>query len=60
MIFFEWIDNHLSTQEFLDQCKEKGLRFSLVGRNILRAVTHLDISYQDIINAVGIIGSIKP
>lgn len=50
MVFFE-IDTKYSTPEkFNETCIKNGVRFSQVGNNRFRAVTHLDISTADIKN----------
>ena len=38
----------LSVEESREKCKEKGLMVSLGSLGYLRAVTHLDISFEDI------------
>jgi threonine aldolase len=45
----------LSVDEFLISCREEGLLLGTGKVGVIRAVTHLDISDQDIHNAAGII-----
>lgn len=45
----------LSVEEFLMRCREEGLLLGTGKVGVIRAVTHLDISEQDIHNAAGII-----
>ncbi len=42
---------------FVAKATEKGVRFSPVGRNV-RAVTHLDVSREDIDTAIAIVGKV--
>lgn len=48
MIFFRWTSDRMSTDQFLAACESKGVRFSGVGENRIRAVLHLDISRADV------------
>jgi threonine aldolase len=59
MVFFRWSGNNLSSLEFHENCIKKGLRFSRVAENRFRAVTHLNISSQDIDTAINILKEIK-
>lgn len=52
--------NGLSVDEFLSRCKEEGLMLGTGKVGVIRAVTHLDISEQDIQNAAGIIKKVCP
>jgi threonine aldolase len=58
MVFFAWDSPTVSCEIFWAACKAKGVRFSQVGKNRLRAVTHLDIQHSDIEQAVTIIKEI--
>ncbi len=58
MVFFTWHSNKISAKQFLEECHKNKLRFSQVAENRFRAVTHLDISKQDIQSAVNIIAKI--
>ncbi|OGT36247.1 MAG: hypothetical protein A3F11_06820 [Gammaproteobacteria bacterium RIFCSPHIGHO2_12_FULL_37_14] len=58
IVFFEWKAKNTSTTEFLNQCTKNGVRFSQVGKNKLRAMMHLDISYHDVVRAVEIVKNI--
>ena len=42
----------MSPAQFNETCIRNGVRFSMAGENRFRAVTHLNISRQDIENAV--------
>ncbi len=55
MVFFYWKGKNLTAAEFNQACIQQGLRFSHVGENRFRAVTHLDISRADIDKAIEII-----
>jgi len=44
----------LSPEETIKRCKEKGLILSIGKKDSLRAVTHLDVSFEDIENAIQI------
>lgn len=48
MVFFRLEAPGLAPAHWQDQCKNKGFRFSRVGPNRFRAVTHLGISSSDI------------
>ncbi len=48
IILFDWLSSKISANEFSQRCIEKGVRFSQVGKNRLRAVTHLGIMREDI------------
>lgn len=43
MVYFRWNSRQVDTNKFLSACERKGLRFSSVGGNRVRAVTHLDV-----------------
>jgi threonine aldolase len=58
MVFFRWRSQAMTDLEFLKRCVEQGLRFSHVGPNRFRAVTHLDISSADIDRAAQIVRGI--
>jgi len=45
----------LETSDFLKRCEQNGLRFSTVGTQRIRAVTHLDISKSDVDKALKIV-----
>jgi len=59
MVFFEWISKNSSVAEFINRCLENGVRFSQLGENKFRTVTHLDISSEDILRAIEIIKNIS-
>lgn len=58
MVFFSLQNTTLTPKQFNEACIAKGLRFSVVGVNRFRAVTHLDVSMADIDRAVKIIKEI--
>ena len=58
MVFFRWRSSAMSDKDFLNRTVEHGVRFSHVGPNRIRAVTHLDISRDDIERAAEIVGKI--
>jgi threonine aldolase len=58
MVFFRWQGNGPSEQ-FLEKCVPQGLRFSMVGENRFRAVTHLNIEKKDIERAVNIMKQVS-
>lgn len=58
MVFFDWRSSKLSPDQFSELCMEKGVRFSRIGAMQFRAVTHLDIKPEDILQAVAVVKSI--
>lgn len=52
IVLFEWLSTKITPEQFLKLCAEKGVRFSQVGPNVLRAVTYLDIWREDIHQAI--------
>lgn len=58
MVFFRWTSPAMPAADFHERCLAQGLRFSVVGDNRFRAVTHLDIQRKDIDQAIDIITSI--
>lgn len=48
MVFFKWLGQHLSPDQFHAACLAKGFRFSRIEENRFRAVFHLDISKADL------------
>jgi threonine aldolase len=55
MVFFRLAACNIDPLQFLNDCEKNGLRLSRADANRFRAVTHLDISQEDIDNAVDII-----
>lgn len=55
VVYFEWQSHHMTATQFHNQCIQKWLRFSQVGENKFRAVTHLDIKRQDIKSVIKIV-----
>jgi threonine aldolase len=58
MVFFRWQSGDLSDVEFLRRCVERGVRFSHVGANRFRAVTHMDVKRDDMEKAAKIVATI--
>ncbi len=58
MVFFHWKGKNMTSTQFNHACIQHGLRFSHVGENRFRAVTHLDISRENIEEAIEIIKKI--
>jgi threonine aldolase len=48
MVFFEWAGTNMSPTEFLERCIQHGVRFSHFGERRFRAVTHMQITRDDI------------
>ncbi len=48
MVFFEWHDEKIPPNEFLQRCINHGVRFSHFGEKRFRAVTHRQITQKDI------------
>jgi threonine aldolase len=55
MVFFRLRAEAMSPAEFAERCGAQNLRFSHVGSNRFRAVTHLDISRADVDRAGAIV-----
>ncbi len=55
MIFFRLADSHIAPEQFLGNCERSGVRLSRIDENRFRAVTHLDVSQEDIDRAIDII-----
>ncbi|MGD9722203.1 MAG: low specificity L-threonine aldolase [Pirellulales bacterium] len=58
MVFFRWRSTACGDREFLDRCVAQGVRFSHVGANRFRAVTHMDVSAADVEQAANIVREI--
>jgi threonine aldolase len=58
MVFFRWKGTSLTDSDFLARCVERGLRFSHVGPNRFRAVTHMDVSREDMEKAAAIVRAV--
>ncbi len=54
MVYFQW-QGKMATEDFLKACEQRGLRFSPVGGNRIRAVTSLEVNSSDIDKAAQII-----
>ncbi|EKD55374.1 MAG: hypothetical protein ACD_60C00013G0016 [uncultured bacterium] len=57
IVLFDWISNQISLDEFNNQCLKNKVRFSQIGKNRFRAVTHLDVTRDDILTAIKVIKS---
>ena len=55
MVYFRWRHLKVPTETLLLDCEKKGVRFSQVDRDRVRAVLHLDISKEDVTRAIGIL-----
>jgi threonine aldolase len=55
MVYFSWQGQQFSPIEFSDYATRQGVRFSQVAENIFRAVTHLDVSRDDMLKAVEVL-----
>jgi len=58
ILVFDWIDSKKSHQDFHQSCIEMGIRFSHLSGNRYRAVLHLDISREQVLEAANIIREI--
>ena len=58
MVYFSIDEKRMSADHFLDASIKRGLRFSLMGPNRFRAVTHRDISSEQIDKACSIVSEI--
>lgn len=58
MIYFRWTAPSFTPAQFSGRCVERGLRFSRVGENRFRAVTHLDIKAEDIDRTLQIVNGL--
>ncbi|QBD80070.1 low specificity L-threonine aldolase [Ktedonosporobacter rubrisoli] len=48
IVLFDVAETALSGQQFVEHLKQQGVRFSLMGPSLVRAVTHLQIARDDI------------
>jgi len=55
MVYFGLRNSKIGDRIFLNRCEELGIRFSHVGENRFRAVTHLDIKKVDIERAITVL-----
>jgi threonine aldolase len=58
MVFFDVSGLGMTGTELVERTTERGLRFSVMGPTRLRAVTHLDVSRDQILEAVEIVSAI--
>lgn len=59
IVLFKWVSKKISSDEFYRESLSKGVRFSRVLKNSFRAVTHLDVSEQNILEAVEVVSAIS-
>lgn len=59
MVFFAWRGNKINPTQFSELCLKNGVRFSMMGENRFRAVTHLNISKEDVNHAISILKNIS-
>ena len=57
MIFFRW-KGSMSPSEFSEACQSNGVRFSQVGQDRFRGVTHLGIDEKKILRAIQIVSEV--
>ncbi len=55
LILFDWVSDRMNSTSFHERCIEKGLRFSQLEPNRFRAVTHRDITQQNIYTAIKLV-----
>jgi threonine aldolase len=55
MVYFSWTGKNMSHSQFYETSVKNGVRFSIMGENRFRAVTHLNISKEDVLAAVEIL-----
>lgn len=58
IIFFKWTSTILNPSKFYKQCLQNNIRFTQMGNNLFKAVTHLNISTIDIENTIEIVNKI--
>lgn len=58
MVFFRWRSDKLTPDDFDRACQARGIRFSHVGPDRFRAVTHLDIKPGDIDSALSVLNEV--
>ncbi len=54
MVFFDVAQTGLTAQDVVDRLLAHGVRMGAVGRTLIRAVTHLDVSRTDVERAVAV------
>ena len=58
MVYFHWTSPSVPVERLIEECKKQGVRFSTIGPNRIRLVTHLDVQANDIDRAVQVIKSV--
>lgn len=58
MVYFCVDEKHMDPNLFLSHCLEQGLRFSRMGKNRFRAVTHRDVTEEHVTTACARLGTI--
>jgi threonine aldolase len=57
MVYFSWQGQQFSPRDFSEYATKRGVRFSQTDDNIFRAVTHLDVSREEVLKAVELLRS---
>ena len=55
MVFISLPDDGITAHQFNEYLRKHGMRVSVIGRSLMRAVTHLDISTNDVHEAISIV-----
>ena len=58
IIFFDIADLNIKASEFRKPLFAKGVRISTIGKTRIRAVTHLDVSHEQILQAIDIFNDV--
>jgi len=60
LVWFETDARHGSAKDVASRLKEKGVLVAPLGKNVIRAVTHLDVSREQCERAASVIRELKP
>ena len=60
LVWFETDARHGSAKDVADRLKEKGVLVMALGKNVIRAITHLDVSREQCERAAAAIRELKP
>jgi threonine aldolase len=52
MVFFDIVPDDLHAPSFVTMLREEGVLVGAIGKRRIRAVTHLDVSREDILTAI--------
>ena len=55
LVFFDVVGTGMTSKQFADKLLEQGIRVGCVGQTVLRAVTHLDVSHENILETIRVI-----